>query len=387
MVAFSATHSLSDEIIQNELAATVIFTSRGKISKDKKSTKPKDIGATSLRTLWGRTIGADGILDHVTVVMPSTEDGPILSSSGGHMVEKVNESGNNEGTQDENMDQTPISSSINPNIGTSYAKLFTRESSRKSVNFRTLITPVRNGADVVVQLESILAISERFINMAYGFFLGKRVAYPVVANYVRKTCGKYGLVKLMLNSSTSLFFFQFSYMNGLDLMLENGLWSSYARAMIELRADVELKDTIVMAMPKFVEEGFHTYTIHVEYEWKPPKSVYCKVFGHVQDECPKNIGSGVAKNLKNPNQAPLGVPVGPKTNIDGKLTLVDDEGKPLEKVEYSGDHDSEDKVELVDNEMASFMASRRVDYGQEIPDNIQSICDNLDIKVRGRKKK
>ncbi|GKF74201.1 hypothetical protein Tco_0220533 [Tanacetum coccineum] len=25
--------------------------------------------------------------------------------------------------------------------------------------------------------------------------------------------------------------------------------------------------------------------------------------------------------------------------------------------------------------------------GQEIPDNIQSICDNLDIKVRGRKKK
>ncbi|GJV68755.1 hypothetical protein Tco_1484264 [Tanacetum coccineum] len=34
--------------------------------------------------------------------------------------------------------------------------------------------------------------------------------------------------------------------------------------------------------------------------------------------------------------------------IDGKLTLVDDEGKPLEKVDYSGDHDGEDKVEPVD---------------------------------------
>ncbi|GKD48266.1 hypothetical protein Tco_1277242, partial [Tanacetum coccineum] len=31
------------------------------------------------------------------------------------------------------------------------------------------------------------AISEQFANTAYGFFLGKCVAYPVVANYVRNT--------------------------------------------------------------------------------------------------------------------------------------------------------------------------------------------------------
>nr|GEV07721.1 hypothetical protein [Tanacetum cinerariifolium] len=67
--------------------------------------------------------------------------------------------------------------------------------------------------------------------------------------------------------------------------------------------------------------------------------------------------------------------------IDAKLTLVDDEGKHLEKGDYSGDHDSEDEVEPVDNEMTSFLASKRVDYGQEIPDNIQSIFDNLDINV------
>ncbi|GJX89521.1 hypothetical protein Tco_0341535 [Tanacetum coccineum] len=52
-----------------------------------------------------------------------------------------------------------------------------------------------------------------------------------------------------------------------------------------------------------------------------------------------------------------------KLIIDGKVTLVDDEGKPLENVEYSGDHDSEHEVELVDNEMASFLASKRVGYG------------------------
>ncbi|GKB92975.1 hypothetical protein Tco_0979112 [Tanacetum coccineum] len=102
--------------------------------------------------------------------------------------------------------------------------------------------------------------------------------------------------------------------------------------------------------------------------------------------------------------------------IDEKVTLVDDEGKSLKKVDSSGDHDSEDEVELVDNELASFLASKKVgcgtnslleqwkktyensdyDYdpynddmyeGQETPDKIQSICDNVDIKVRGRKKK
>nr|GEY43172.1 zinc knuckle CX2CX4HX4C [Tanacetum cinerariifolium] len=41
--------------------------------------------------------------------------------------------------------------------------------------------------------ESIRDISERFANMVYGFLLGKRVAYPVVTNYVRNTWGKYTL--------------------------------------------------------------------------------------------------------------------------------------------------------------------------------------------------
>nr|GFD32071.1 zinc knuckle CX2CX4HX4C [Tanacetum cinerariifolium] len=51
-----------------------------------------------------------------------------------------------------------------------------------------------NGIDVVVSLKSIRAISDRFANTAYGFFFGKKVAYPVVANYIGNTWGKYGLV-------------------------------------------------------------------------------------------------------------------------------------------------------------------------------------------------
>ncbi|GJV47863.1 hypothetical protein Tco_1438075 [Tanacetum coccineum] len=56
---------------------------------------------------------------------------------------------------------------------------------------------------------------------------------------------------------------------------------------------------------------------------------------------------------------------------------------PLAKVDSSGDHNSEDEVASVDNEMTNFLASKKVGYGQDIPDKIQATCDNLDIKVRG----
>ncbi|GJV07226.1 reverse transcriptase domain-containing protein [Tanacetum coccineum] len=243
--------------------------------------------------------------------------------------------------------------------------------------------------DVVLPMESIRAISERFANKAYGFFLEKWVAYPIVANYIRNTWGKYGLVKSMLNSSTSedglsaiatklgtpLMLGSYTY----DMYMPSWGRSSFARAMIELRADVELKDMIVVAMPKLVG-GFYICTICVKYEWKPPRCACCKVFGHDQDECPKYRTLDVSKNLKNPSQAPRGVPVGlknvesnsPSTTpigvkidklekliIDGKVSLVDNEGKPLKIFDYSGDHDSEDEVESVDNDMACFLASEK----------------------------
>ncbi|GJR52083.1 hypothetical protein Tco_1402604 [Tanacetum coccineum] len=45
------------------------------------------------------------------------------------------------------------------------------------------------------------------------------------------------------------------------------------------------------------------------------------------------------------------------------VTLVNDEGKPLIKVNFSGDHDSEDEVASVDNDMTNFMASKKDSYG------------------------
>nr|GEU69170.1 retrovirus-related Pol polyprotein from transposon TNT 1-94 [Tanacetum cinerariifolium] len=89
----------------------------------------------------------------------------------------------------------------------SYANI-TSKTSGKKVNVRTLFTPEGNGIDVVIPVDSIRAITERFANIAYGWFFGKKVAYHVIVNYVRNTWGKYGLVRSKFCTSTRIFSFQ-----------------------------------------------------------------------------------------------------------------------------------------------------------------------------------
>ncbi|GJT89098.1 hypothetical protein Tco_1070815, partial [Tanacetum coccineum] len=59
----------------------------------------------------------------------------------------------------------------------SYANV-TGKPSGKKLNFCTLFTPGGNGIDVVVPVESIRTVSERFTNTKYGFFLGKAGGIP-----------------------------------------------------------------------------------------------------------------------------------------------------------------------------------------------------------------
>ncbi|GKC28479.1 hypothetical protein Tco_1035773, partial [Tanacetum coccineum] len=76
-----------------------------------------------------------------------------------------------------------------------------------------------------------------------------------------------------------------------------------------------------------------------------------------------------------------------KLIIDWQVTLVDDEGKPVERVDYSGDHDSEDEHSYVNGYNDFDPYDDDMYEGHDIPDKIQDICNNLDIKVRSRKKK
>nr|GEY74119.1 hypothetical protein [Tanacetum cinerariifolium] len=78
--------------------------------------------------------------------------------------------------------------------------------------------------------------------------------------------------------------------------------------MIELQSDVELKDNIVVDMPKITREGHYTCNVRVEYEWKPPKCSSYKVFGHMHEECSNNTFAGEKKIVKKHIQTSRGVP-------------------------------------------------------------------------------
>ncbi|GKC89288.1 RNA-directed DNA polymerase, eukaryota, reverse transcriptase zinc-binding domain protein [Tanacetum coccineum] len=327
-------------------------------------------------------------------------------------------------------------------------------------------------------------------------------------------------------SSTGLFSFQFSFMDGLDVVLENGPWfirnnplilkkwhpdenlmkedistvpvwvklhgvpvtgfsedglsviaTKLGQAMIELRADVELKDNIIVAMPKLTGEGHYICAGEKKTLKKPSQSargvsVGLKMGFKPQKEyrpVPKkstasssgNKNKGVVPTIEVSNSNPfeflnsvdndgeLGTNKGTTNlvnnratssgsffmNVDnsstrttpisdkigkseelltsGQAILVDEAGNPLKKVEFSGDYDSEDEVASVYNDMARSMASERIGFGtqslleqwrdsygngdydedsydddmyegQDLPQELQAICDNLDIRVRGR---
>ncbi|GJZ40903.1 hypothetical protein Tco_0587789 [Tanacetum coccineum] len=320
----------------------------------------------------------------------------------------------------------------------------TTESSRKSVNFCSLTPLVGNGDDVVIPSESIQAISERFVNSAYGFFLGKRVAYHVVVNCVKNTWSKYGLVKSMLNSSNGLFFFKFSSEDGLDTMLdhedvgsvsvyvkfpgvpmtafsEDGLsiiatklgtplmldsytfdmcmqsWgrSSYARAMIDLQADEELKDSIVVDMPKLVGEGFNIPVFNKNGASTSGKKKQAEVSRQeVNNSNPfdalnsiendDNLGTN-GRNSKSAGNGSLNVTHGSSSNtpIIDKIDKLERQILHVLKVEVT---DVMVIIACWNNDEDYDLCDDNLHESHDMSD-LQSICDDFDITIRGRKRK
>ncbi|XP_022030707.1 uncharacterized protein LOC110931630 [Helianthus annuus] len=251
--------------------------------------------------------------------------------------------------------QPPKGSSAKP---MSYADTVAANSVKK-VNFRSLASSEKyDGCDVVLPRESVRSMQDKMANTLYGYFLGDRVAFPVVDYFVRTNWKKYGLLKTMMNAN-GFFFFKFNDEVGMSNVLKDGPWiirlqplfldnwtpttklekkevkkvqvwvkihevplaaytedglsliattigdpkmldsfttsmcmeswgrSSYARALIEISADNDLREEISMAIPEPEGEGFIKETMFVEYEWNPHRCAKCCVFGHATDVCPK----------------------------------------------------------------------------------------------------
>ncbi|GJX24153.1 zinc knuckle CX2CX4HX4C containing protein [Tanacetum coccineum] len=318
-----------------------------------------------------------------------------------------------------NSSPTGIASS--PSV--SFATLVKGDTSRKSINFRSLITPA-----------------------------GKRVAHPFVENYIKNTWSKFGHVKSMMIND--MFFFKFRSKDGMKSMLKNDSWlirnvplilkkwtpyanimkedvcnisvgvkfhdipiivftedglsviatklgnplmldsymtimctdswggACYARVMVELQADVELKDIIVVVIPKFIGAGYNMSTIHVklnnlvdedycggmnpsstqevkqvegngkkDINTSVPSSLYYKpligvvYFAHGSSP----VASGILNNTllaKRINKIE-------RQMLDGKLMPMDHDGQPLNKVDSDPvNSNSESDVEVAYDETA-----------------------------------
>ncbi|GJU70619.1 zinc knuckle CX2CX4HX4C containing protein [Tanacetum coccineum] len=198
-------------------------------------------------------------------------------------------------------------------------------------NFRHLVSDnVFDGVQILIPMNVVQTVSSRLENTLYGYFIGKRIAFTVVEYFVRNNWVKYGLTRLMMNSR-GFFFFKFDSIKGLEDVLESGPWmirnspiilkkwtmntrpckeeltlpiildsftslmcieswgrSSFARCLIEIKADEDLKESITMGIPLPKGKGFTKEMVRVEYEWKPPRCEQCKIYGHMNDQCPKN---------------------------------------------------------------------------------------------------
>ena len=50
-----------------------------------------------------------------------------------------------------------------------------------------------------------------------------------------------------------------------------------------------MKNELKLGIPKLNEDGFTTAVVKVEFEWKPPHCLKCKVFGHDDPSCPFQV--------------------------------------------------------------------------------------------------
>ncbi|GKD43307.1 zinc knuckle CX2CX4HX4C containing protein [Tanacetum coccineum] len=73
----------------------------------------------------------------------------------------------------------------------------------------------------------------------------------------------------------------------------NDSWgrSSFVRCLIEVNSEADLVDVVTIGISSLTGDGFTKETICVEYEWRPPRCDLCKIFGHVHDNCPKEVAS------------------------------------------------------------------------------------------------
>ncbi|GJZ62226.1 hypothetical protein Tco_0618363 [Tanacetum coccineum] len=170
----------------------------------------------------------------------------------------------------------------------SFDSLVNNNGGSRKVKFRSFETGKHTNdmAKVQISLSSVLEVYSRFGFSLYGYFMGKRITFLMVENYVKNTWKKYGIVRVMMDTK-GFFFFKFASIEGMNedglsamdtklstpLMLDSytswmcfQLWGrlDYACALIDINADRELKSEMIISIPNMEDDGETPHTVRVE---------------------------------------------------------------------------------------------------------------------------
>ncbi|GKC09958.1 zinc knuckle CX2CX4HX4C containing protein, partial [Tanacetum coccineum] len=207
--------------------------------------------------------------------------------------------------------------------------------SQPKVNFRKMnVTSLLNADyEAMIHVLSVLEVNKRLSNSIYGYFIGKRIMFPMVENYVFNAWGKYGIQKIIMNAK-GFYFFKFSSKKGVEYILENGPWTVRAIPIIlnkwtpsssltkenQTRVPIlvkihdvplaafttdglsviasKLKETVTVAVPNLEDEGYTCEKVMIEYEWRPHQCLTCKMFCHSTEMCPISLKEPLVKAVE-----------------------------------------------------------------------------------------
>ncbi|GJR91684.1 zinc knuckle CX2CX4HX4C containing protein [Tanacetum coccineum] len=156
-----------------------------------------------------------------------------------------------------------------------------------------MVDLVFDGVNISIPCKVVKNVSTRFEHALYGYFIGKRMAFPVVEYYARNSWTKHGLKRIMMNTK-GFFFFIIDSRTSLEAILEGGPWlirnspiifnkwsmdtrllkeeltriliwvklhdvpiqSSFAWCLIEVYSEADLMDVVTIGIPSLTGDGF-----------------------------------------------------------------------------------------------------------------------------------
>nr|GEW98782.1 hypothetical protein [Tanacetum cinerariifolium] len=157
----------------------------------------------------------------------------------------------------------------------SFVNIVNCEKPKKKIIFRSLVNDQRvEDTDFELPLTAIEGVKHMSANTLVGYFVEDKLS--LITTQIGKP--------LMLNAFTS------------SMCADSCGHISFARALIEVSAEKELKQEVVMASLIVDGTGFTKERIRVEYEWIPPLCLDFHIFGNAHEQCPKRITEPMQTN-------------------------------------------------------------------------------------------